>query len=212
MRKPTNNITGNHRMRNAVAKYALTNGHTLSIFQDECAESPREWDNLGTMTCFHKRYNLGDNMKNDSMLSDSSNFDSWDALEEFLINERGAEVILPIYMYDHSGITINTTGFNDPWDSGQVGFIWVSKERILSEFHDVSPNTIEIVTNCLIGEVDTYNKYLTGDVYGYEIEDEGVIVESCFGFYGRDIKTNGMLDNMDSNDIPSDGILKEIEN
>jgi len=32
----------------------------LEIEQDSSPESPRTWDNLGTMVCFHKRYDLGD--------------------------------------------------------------------------------------------------------------------------------------------------------
>ena len=32
----------------------------LSIIQDVDAEDPRNWDNLGTMICFHRRYSLGD--------------------------------------------------------------------------------------------------------------------------------------------------------
>ena len=30
-------------------------------------------------------------------------------------------VFLPLYLFDHSGITMNTSGFSCPWDSGQVG-------------------------------------------------------------------------------------------
>ena len=37
------------------------------------------------------------------------------------------------FIYDHSGITMNTTGFSCPWDSGQVGWIYCSKKRFLSE-------------------------------------------------------------------------------
>ena len=44
-------------------------------------------------------------------------------------------VVLPVYMYDHSGITINTTGFSCPWDSGMVGIIYVSKEKIREKFN-----------------------------------------------------------------------------
>lgn len=35
---------------------------------------------------------------------------------------------------DHSGLAMQTTSFNDPWDSGQVGWIYVSKEDALKEF------------------------------------------------------------------------------
>src|SRR6187402_3409459 len=33
---------------------------TLEIISDDDPMSPREWDNIGTMVCFHKRYTLGD--------------------------------------------------------------------------------------------------------------------------------------------------------
>jgi hypothetical protein len=33
--------------------------------------------------------------------------------------------------------------------------------------------------------VETWNQYLSGDVYGFIIEDgEGTDVDSCWGFYG----------------------------
>ena len=56
------------------------------------------------------------------------------------VDERLMKVIsqkflmLPLYLYDHSGITMNTTGFSCPWDSGQVGWIYASKEDALREF------------------------------------------------------------------------------
>jgi len=37
----------------------------------------------------------------------------------------------------------------------------------------------------LQSEVDIYNQYLTGQVYGYKLLDkEGSEIESCWGFYG----------------------------
>ena len=35
-------------------------GYTVEIHTDDDAESPREWDNLAKLFCFHGRYNLGD--------------------------------------------------------------------------------------------------------------------------------------------------------
>ena len=97
----------------------------LEIEQDSSPDSPRTWDNLGTMVCFHKRYNLGD--KTDYR---SSDYDSWDELKQGIIENEGEVVILPLFLYDHSGITISTTPFSCNWDSGQVGFIFVSKHKI----------------------------------------------------------------------------------
>ena len=81
------------------------------------------------MICFHKRYNLGD--KHDF---DRSDYESWDELKQAIIKETDAAIILPLYLYDHSGITMNTTGFYCPWDSGIVGYITISKAKIRSEY------------------------------------------------------------------------------
>ena len=104
----------------------------LSIYFDFCPTNPREWDNLGTMVCGHRRYDLGDEQAQNIGL-----YSSW---EEWLENEvlipNGGEenvVYLPLYLYDHSGITMNTTGFSCPWDSGQVGWIYATKDRFREE-------------------------------------------------------------------------------
>ena len=37
----------------------------FTIHQDECEINPRkDWDNFGTIVCFHKRYDLGDEINN----------------------------------------------------------------------------------------------------------------------------------------------------
>jgi hypothetical protein len=158
---------------------------TVEIHQDESPEDPRNWDNLGTMVCFHKQYTLGD----------EHNF-SVDSFHEY-INQNGNDiaVILPIYMYDHSGIGISTSNtqypFNCPWDSGQVGYIYVTKEKIRKEFirndSSVKRITKKIVDRAravLQSEVETYNSFVSGEVYGYVVKDRtGEIIHSCWGFY-----------------------------
>ena len=63
-----------------------------------------------------------------------------------LLEQSGKFVILPLYLYDHSGITMNTTGFSCPWDSGQVGWIYADADCIKKEYGKVTPETI----NCNI--------------------------------------------------------------
>lgn len=41
---------------------------------------------------------------------------------------------LPLYLYDHSGITMSTTTFSCPWDSGRVGMIFCSHEEAVKEW------------------------------------------------------------------------------
>lgn len=82
---------------------------------------------------------------------------------------------------------MNTTGFSCPWDSGQVGAIVVSKEKVRKEYgwKVVTKKRIEKIREYLINEVSTYDQYLRGDVYGYIVESaNGENLDSCWGFYG----------------------------
>ena len=181
-----------------------TKDKVLKIFIDESPENPRTaWDNLGTMVCFHKRYDLGDNHN-----YSSSDYDSWDEMESAIIKQEDVAVILPLYLYDHSGITMNTTGFSCGWDSGQVGFIFVSRETLRKEYSvkRISNKIVEKATKLLIGEVETYDQYICGDVYGFKVfkvetcdkgcehEEE---IDSCWGFFGDNFIENGLIEYVD---------------
>lgn len=185
----------------------LPDNRVFRLVQDENPESPREWSNLGTMACFHKRYCLGD--KDVPFTSDQ--FDSWSEMEDHIWKDLDAAVVLPLYLYDHSGITMNTTGFSCRWDSGQVGFIYVTKDKIMEDYgvKSIRRELKEKVEKMLINEVETYDQYLTGDVYGFEIIkitkcDQGheheETEDSCYGFFGDDIKENGILDHISKED------------
>lgn len=178
-------------------KTLSTEKQTLNIFVETHPESPRDWDNMGTMLCTHRRYSLGDTKEK----FDFDNYNGWDEVKQALIKKKNVAVILPLYLLDHSGITMKTTSFNDKWDSGQVGFIYASKEKIRKEYSvkRISKKLIEKVTKLLINEVAIYDQYLTGDVYRFEVKDnEGNIVDSCAGFYGSDFATNGIAENLDT--------------
>jgi hypothetical protein len=152
-------------------------GLNIKICQDEDASNPRrDWDNFGKMVCAHRRYDLGDeNMEPEDILA---------------ITERKDVLYLPLYLYDHGGITMNTGGFNCPWDSGQVGIIYADRGMIRKEYgrSKFTKALKAKVYAILESEVKTYDMYLTGEVYGYEVEDpdgeeDG---DSCWGFYGLD--------------------------
>ena len=159
--------------------------YLIEIYPDQSPESPREWDNLGTMVCFHRNYNLGD--EHDYC---SGNYDGWDEMKEEIIKQENVHTILPLYLYDHSGITMSTSPFHCPWDSGQVGWIFVSKDKVKNEGIDESK-----IESILKGEVETYDQYLTGDVYGYKVYEVSECdhghehlkdLDSCWGFYGEE--------------------------
>lgn len=184
-------------------------GITIKIeLEGLMALNPRdEFDNIGTIVCFHNRYNL----------SDFHEFADPSAVNQFL-QEQGDKVIwLPLFLYDHSGITIRTAPFSSQWDSGQVGIIYAESKK-LYELIDSWDNKhknetypgisdAEIAQEILKNEVETYDHYLTGSVYGYEIEKTD---DSCWGFYGGDHEKSGLLD-MARNSIDSYLMQKAIK-
>lgn len=146
--------------------------YTVKVLQDDYSMNPRtEYDNQAHMICFHRRYNLGDKHTMD--------------MEELeALCKRKDVYSLPLYLYDHSGITMSTGSFSCPWDSGQVGRIYMTREEYLKNWNKKRVNKKHIL-EILKAEVETYDNYLTGKVYGYRVEDEhGEVVESCWGFNG----------------------------
>lgn len=175
----------------------------LKIIQDNDARCPRvDMDNLGTMVCWHSRYDLGDKHSYneprefiEELVCDILNVDQEEIEEsdmEDLIGMLEKEIaILPLFLYDHSGITMNTTGFTCRWDSGQVGWIYITAEDIINEYGSLD---IEKAKSYLKAEVETYDMYLRGDIYGYVLEEKAKCdccenvelneIDSCWGFYG----------------------------
>jgi hypothetical protein len=94
-------------------------------------------------------------------------------------------IILPLYLYDHSGITMNTTGFTCPWDSGQVGFIYASYDDVKKVYSEITPETLKKAENLLRCEVKTYDYYITGQCYGFKLFEGFNEIESCRGFLGE---------------------------
>ncbi len=150
------------------------NGFKVEIHRDTDPTSPLEYDNLVTIACWHTRYLLGDKQINHL------------TKEEMCEDVGDIIAILPLYLYDHSGITMNTTGFSCGWDSGQVGWAYVTKESA-EKMGCVGPDwTTERLEDNIRGEITTYDNYLTGQVYGYRVlNDEGEELESCWGYIGN---------------------------
>ena len=182
----------------------------LEIVQDENPQNPRSLDytdgNIVKMICFHSRYDLGD--KHDYNFHDYS---SWEEMESDIIRKEKPFVIQRMYLYDHSGITIATKPFGCRWDSGQVGFAIITKEMMRETFNikRVTKKWFDKAVEYLNGEVETFDQYLTGDVYGFEVYEDDEQIDSCWGFYGDNFWKNGMSDNIDNEIIEK--LKKELE-
>ena len=161
----------------------LKNGQTLEIYQDESGFSPREWDNMSTLYCWHKNYNLGDSH-------------DYEYPQHFLDTvDRENDILVSLYFFEHSGCSISTSPFICPWDSGQVGWAYISKETIIKEYGEFTEENKAMALRCLEAEVETYDHYIQGSVYGYILKDAwDREIDSCWGFYGYDHEKSGLFD------------------
>jgi hypothetical protein len=157
--------------------------YKLEVVEDMHPYNPRKDDNITKLICFHNRYNLGDEHS-----YKHSNYNNWEELEADIIKQENAAIIYPLYLYDHSGITISTSPFGDRWDSGQVGFVYVSKQTIYKEYNCKRiTKAIRLKAESLLqAEVKTYDKYIMGEAWGFRITDENESeVDSCWGYYEK---------------------------
>lgn len=159
----------------------LPSGQKLDIYYDDGAESPREWGNLGIMTCQHDKYSLGDEP-----------FDE-DRFEE---NMADMLALTKLYTYEHGCIKLYMADspHTEHWDTGHVGFIYTTAEKIREIYGDDLP-TMEQIVKRLRSEVETYSQYLNGEVYRYVLSDvekcsrgdeHETEVDACCGFYSID--------------------------
>jgi hypothetical protein len=167
------------------------NDHVIKIFHDPDPESPREWDNLGTITCWHRRYRLGDKHDfedpQECLRSLAGYADATDVDMNALFKRATRQaVILPLYLYDHSGITMNTTGFHCPWDSGQVGYTYATLDDIRKEYsvQRVSAQLRARVAKLLVQEVAHFDDFITGNCYGYVVSKDEEQIDACWGYFG----------------------------
>jgi hypothetical protein len=150
----------------------------VKVFYDEDANSPRGDDNLGEILYSKKsRYTLGDQAVDlkeiDKKLKDP-NF-----------------ICVPVFAYIHGDVRLSTKPFSCLWDSGQSGIICVSKDKIKNWFgvKRVGARIVENVIGQLHAEVATYSRYLSGQVFGYVVEDDkGEEVDSCWGYFEEPLK------------------------
>lgn len=174
-------------------------GYTVRIELDDEPDSgnPREYHNLGVMLANgHRRYTLGDANHPSAEYDEAERalnhyIERHNAREAFVLLERylhlhlGTSVMLPLYLLDHSGLAMRTGPFwEDPgsWDSGVVGVIFDTAST-----RETTGCSLDQVEASLRSEVDEYDRYLRGEVYGYIIENaHGDTIESCWGFLGQE--------------------------
>ena len=95
----------------------------------------------------------------------------------------------PIYAYTHSGMTVSTTPFSCRWDSGVLGYVAAKRPSRGGEFKRRAS-----FRAALDSYVKVLDDYLQGDCFGYEVEIDGEVTDSCWGFIGSDHTASGLMD------------------
>lgn len=163
-------------------------------YDPDGSDSPRDWDNLGTITqcSIQRNYNISDKHAD------------YKARHPAYLMERFKEdgvYALPLNIADYgsNGIRIRVGDFDPDYDwadeSNIDGFIYVTREKIMKEYslndpeiafmHAVlikdhvidesQPNAPKYIATSidkvLRQEIETYQKYLNGEVYGYVVRE-----------------------------------------
>jgi len=167
--------------------------YTIEIHADyDCPFDPMEEDLFTTFVCWHNHYSLGNAITSprDKFVKGKQVFYTPEDFMDY-VKEENPPIVMNLYMYDHSGIGISVDNsrypYNCPWDSGQVGYVFVTRKKILETYGGkyITIDKLEKARKLMLEEVKYYNSYLAGEIYGYRIIDlSGEEVDSCWGFIG----------------------------
>lgn len=201
----------------------------IELYSDSNS-SPREWDNLGTMATKHRNYRIGEETISDPIDWLREKIGYTEQGVQKVANRMGTNyysekvrvylelifedrfIVLPLYIYEHSVVSIATTPFGCKWDSGQLGYIFCTKEKALEEFggKKVTKKVREKCFSNFVAEVESYDTWQKGEVYGFNAS-YGDEEDSCGGFYGTDWENNGILDHLSFEGVSKEKILKKLQ-
>lgn len=165
----------------------------LVITHDQNPESPREWSNLGYFITRERNYNSPDTVTYimdiiEDTAEEATDIDNhMDLITKRIDEESDGEKVLAIYpinRYEH-GEVVYSLGVKHGWDYSNCGF-YIVTDKTTKELEAKAEDFEKIIKQ----ELDVYNKYANGEVYGYILYGEdGDIDDSCWGFYDiKDIK------------------------
>jgi len=175
----------------------------LKIELDDDPINPvKEYDLAGTMCFFHRHMELGHShaFAEDLTPEDEDGYqdyyeDSPSGFAQWMKDNEKNILAIPVYAYEHGGITIKAGGKRPSWDSfdsGQLGYIYITYDNIVKEWGKrgkrISKAELAKAEACLIAEVNDYDDYLTSNCHGYTITDKetGEELDSCWGFLGNE--------------------------
>lgn len=181
--------------------------YTINVYPDEATDSPLENDEGVFITCSSSSRSGGYGNKPCSHeeqqeigLRIAKFFDQRSGRVASLANalsddpalDIGDPLIgLPVYVYEHGQVSMSTSAFSCPWDSGQSGFIYITPKTAL-EWQGgkrLTKRKIERVLKNLEAIVEEYGKWCNGECYYYTVTDENgdkINDIGCGGYIGTE--------------------------
>lgn len=155
----------------------LETGCWVEIVREGSLENPlRDWEWAGHLILIPRYAWAGTDEGND----DPSESEFWKRIRAIRIF---GGVSLPVYAYDHSGISFSVSScypFCDQWDGGQAGYAYMTSREIHSEYNGDKARAIEHL-KAMVRYADAYSN---NECYGYQLYDsDGNELDSCWGFW-----------------------------
>jgi len=165
-----------------IAKTINHKGFDINIYYDENCQTPDSW---GDENVFLVNYHNDFYVKRDEIITEEE-VKNWYAGEK--IEQQKDYHIFTLSMLSHSGIWLSLeNSFPSDcggWDTSHIGIVLVSKKEA---------RTKKKAEKIARGLIEEWNDNLSGNVYGYIIEDLNIVDDSCWGFYG-DIEKSGIIE------------------
>lgn len=165
--------------------------YQINVYRDDEAESPRDNCDYTSHFWSNSRRNTFDSRRESSIadIVDENKLRRYPLADSLTRDFYDSHIWVPVYLYDHSGQSVSTGNYGDPWDSGLFGILAEDKDEIRKEFgcKRISPKLRKKIEDRLTAEVEEVDDWLTGNVYGYTVTplgDTEDVLDSCWGFIG----------------------------
>ena len=185
----------------------LDNKYLLSITQDDFAENPMEWEQLGTILTWEDSYKSpcrNDYSSPEEFVDDYLGEDSYEKIEnnsnslvDFMKDiqnkfDKKGYLIYPVTRFEHSLVEYYI-GLGGGFDSGLIGFAIVSKDEVRQMYNtkDIYKSTVQADFS---QQLEIYTDYVNGEVYCFSLMDmEQNVIDICSGFYGTEFDKNRLM-------------------
>lgn len=162
---------------------AENDNYKVTVRYDDTAESPREWDNVCDIITFSTQVHIKEGVYKDM---EASQF-----MRE--VEPKMDFFISPLYMYNHSGISLSLSPITCDWDTSKIGWVYVTLDRFKEHYFDDYTGSEEQkkkLTDAINGELSVFNDYYAGNVFYFTLEKK-VTCQCCDHVAYSDIDSVG---------------------